>query len=352
MYKILLPLLLLISNISYCQELVPIPDPIPNNDTLEYEIVDFSYLEALDAIVLPKDDEGVNIQAVGLKPGVENRKFLILENSNANYIEVSKLIDFNGITVAIFPPKTVFADEEGKYPIEGEPGDRLGISIRTPTTAKWIEVVIADTPTDPVDPPPIPGTGPSEQDLAKVQSIAYQATKDLQDPITTRYIKDALTTISLSEVLSEATVEIQGAIAKALVDSMKEVSPPYKDWKGKFRQPINIEIVRLESQGKVKTTTHLKQLVDAIVKGLSTNTASAFKNGVVEMYTSPGCDVCAQWKQNVWPILQKAGWTLKEIQSGGTVPRFRICNHGRCSEEVIGYLNISNFNLLNQSLRN
>ena len=323
-------------------------EPLPLHSVLdsvfEYTAEQATYLEAKDALVTPTDD-GVLVQVLELKPEAKRGIALTVSGITNPVIEVTRLIDYNGFTVGLWPPTDMEPNNLGIYNILGNAGDRFGIRAETQGGLRKFEVKIDGDPSDPppidpVDPPP--GDGPSAEDLSAITAITSSAVATLNDPITTRYIKSALENVSLSEVLSEATAQAQKAIATALQDSMKEVNPPYKDWNGAFRKPINAKIVELESQGKVKTSAQLKLLVDAIVEGL--DSTSSMSTHTIKMYSRPDCILCKNWRRDVFPSLASKGWALEEILlEQGDVPRFVVCDRDKCSNEFVGYMSIAAF---------
>lgn len=320
MYKYLLPLILL-CNISLAQS------------PLEYTVTQATFLKA-DAAKIYELEDSVSIQVEGLKPESTKAAVLTIDNDTFNYIEVSELVDFNGITVAVFPPKTLYPAEENTYHIEGLSGQRFGVAIRTSDTVKWIEVLIEGTPT-PAPPLPVP-----PEDYAQITDLVKTSTQALQDPTTTSAIKKELEQLSLSEVLSEAKEEVKEAVAKGLRESMKILDPPYKDWETGFKVPLNTLIASLE----ITTSQQLQKVVDAIVAGMESTST-------VTIYSKDDCNICTSWKQEVWPTLEKAGWTLKVVEDDYPVPKFQVCTNGLCSQKVQGYMTVEQFSQIVSKMR-
>lgn len=330
----------LIGNISAQEEAPSLPlhatPSVLEDSTLKYEVQTFDYLKAKDAIILPAE-EGVQIQVIGLEPGVVKKTYLLLEDETIPSIEVSKLIDFNGLTVAVFPPQLVKAESPGQFYLDPELGQRLGIAIRSDGEVKWIEVTLSTDPTDPTDPPPSGNLTP--EDLDGITNQVKGAVLTLQDPVTAAYIKKYLTNTSLSEVLDVATEQVQKAVQDALTESMKELKPPYKDWYNLFRVPLNQKIISLEVSGKVKSTGDLQQIVDAVIKGFDEGQTSA-NVPYITFYSRENCVLCEEWRRIVKPDLERLGWAIKEETLAPTesAPRFLVCEKGRCSQLVNGYM--------------
>lgn len=339
-------------NISYITLiLLLLVNPLYAEDKLQYEAIQATFLSADDAIVY-QEDEGVVIQTVGLNPGQQSGVVLVFDNLEDTEIEVTTLIDFNGMTVGLYPPKNMKPNDKGVYNLLGNKGDRFGIRARTKEGLQQIYVVIEGVTTDPDDPPPDSPVGqPTPIDIQALVSIGQKASTDLSDPITTRYIKDALTALSLSEVVEVG--KIKEAVGQALVASMKEVSPPYKDWNGVFRVPLNTKLSSMVTENKLSSTTNVKLVIDALIKGLSSNTTnviSKIKNGTITMYTRPGCVHCERWLREIRPQLHE--WKVEQVlDTTHAVPRFQVCDNNKCSKIHEGFMDINDFIKLVDSLK-
>lgn len=256
-------------NISYRTLLIValLLSPSYAQSKLEYTAIQSTFLTAKDAIIYQEEDK-VTIQTVGLEPGQQSGVTLSFDNLTDPEIEVTQLIDFNGLTVGLYPPKNMKPNDKGVYNILGKKGDRFGIRARTEDGLQQIYIEIEGETTDPDDPddpddPPTDSLTPA--DIQSIVAITSNAATTLNDPVTARYIKDALTELSLSEVIGE--VQMKVVISTALVESLKDVNPPYKDWNGLFRAPLNAKLVELKD--KISSTASLKAVIGAIIKGLN-----------------------------------------------------------------------------------
>lgn len=343
-------------NISYITlMLLLLVNPLYADGKLEYEAIQATFLSADDAIVY-QEDEGVVIQTVGLKPGQKSGVVLVFDNLEDPEIEVTTLVEFNGMTVGLYPPKNMKPNDKGVYNVLGNKGDRFGIRARTKEGLQQIYVVVEGVTTDPENPPDSPPTDPpAEQptpiDIQTLVSIGQKASAELADPITARYIKEALTTLSLSEVVEVS--KIKEVIGKALLSSMKEVNPPYKDWNGVFRVPLNTKLSSMVTENKLSSTANVKLAIDALIKGLtttSTNVLSKVKNGTITMYTRPGCIYCERWKKEIRPQLHE--WKVEEVLDlTHAVPRFQVCDNNKCSKIHEGFMDINDFIKIVDSLK-
>jgi hypothetical protein len=338
MYKLplTLVLLLLCSDISFAQE-------------FSYNSKQATFLEA-ESAKLYQSDKGVLLSVIGLNPESKVGVELTIEGLTEPEIEVTRLIEFQGITVGVYPP-LLLKPTEGVYLVLGKPGEQYGVRARTTEGIKHFVILLEgveepDVPSDP-DPPPSGNLLPA--DLAAISSLS-SANKPADDPITTRYITEALNKLSLSEVLGEAALEMKVAIGDALVESMKEVRPPYKNW-NKFRVALNDAIVKLVADGKVTNGKDLTKVKDAVVSGLNSS-ASLQQNGTIILYYRDGCDLCIEWLRDVYPRLQAIGWKLQKVKTTkGSVPKFVICDNNKCSEEIAGYMDDALFKLYAERLR-
>jgi hypothetical protein len=301
----------------------------------DYTVTQATFLKA-DAAQVFDADVGVSIQVEGLKSDKEYKAVLTLNDQTITKLVVWKLMTINGQTVAVFPPTTQSPVAPGVFHIAGNPGDSFGTDISN----QWIKITIGPTPAPDPDPDPDPPSGgPTVEDIEGLAKIVKN-TATLNDPITAKYIKAALH--SLSEVS-----EVKAAIGEALIASMKEVRPPYKDWEGVFRKPVDAYLVQMKE--RLTKPEYLKIMIKVIVDNLGESTQSITSK--IVMYSNATCTICTQWKERVYPALRKAGWILEEVDSAGVVPRYIICDRDRCSEEFVGYMTLDNFNKTLAKLR-
>lgn len=245
---------------------------------LKVDVQQITFLRASAAQILPQD-EGVAILAEDLEDTREYAAKIVITDQPNEYIEASRLLTVDGITVAEFPPLVITPISEGEgtntYLLSGNPGDRFGVSIRSSVVPQWLEVKIDGPSTpdpdqpDPDEPEP-PAGDLTPADLTAIENTVVSAVKSLADPITQAEIKSELEALveNFPTERAAAVTETQNAIARGLVKSAPKLKPPYKDWKGKFRTPLDAAIVGIEA--KADTAAEFKQIVQAIVKGLGT----------------------------------------------------------------------------------
>jgi hypothetical protein len=337
MYKLLPILALLLCDISFAQE-------------FSYNAKQATFLEA-ESAKLYQSDKGVLLSVIGLNPERKVGVELTVEGLTEPEIEVTRLIEFQGITVGVYPPNQL-KPTEGVYLILGKPGERYGVRARTTEGIKHFVVVLegVEEPDVPTDPDPPQSGNLTQADLDSVTTLVSASVATLKDPITTRYISAALEKVSLSEVLGEAAVELKEAIGNALVDSMKEVRPPYKDWESNFRKPLEAKITELVTAKKVVNGSDLQQVVKAMVKGMSTT--SSLSRATIKIYYRENCNLCTKWETEVFPSLKAVGWALDKVyEPTATVPKFVICDNNKCSKEIVGYLDIPTLKLYLEGMR-
>ena len=246
--------------------------------TLEFTTSQLTYLKAQSASVIPAED-GVAIVTTGLEPGQKNAVRLVVRDQPNEFIEVSRLRKWNGRTVADYPPQTIKPttqnDASNSYIITGQVADRFAVAIRSGSQPQWIEVAIEGTSQPDAPQPDQPEPEPGElspADLQGIEKTARDAAKALVDPITQSEIKKALDVLlagSIPDDLQVAVADFQGAIARGLVVSAPKVQPPYKDWRGKFRVPLDAAIAKLKD--KISTGKTFRQIVEATARGLASN---------------------------------------------------------------------------------
>lgn len=288
MYKrLILPLILLIScipqevavlDISMAQEPRPdisileptpvpsLPEPVvpfPTIVPFSYTLVQTTFLEAKSAKIYQLEGK-VRLQVEDLEPEQKPGLILTLKGVTEPILEVTTLVDFNGMTVGLYPPRFIKPDEPDTYIILGNPGDRYGIRART---VDGIEQIFAEikgkpkpVPTDPVDPPkPLPTLD------ALTKSVSMMVTT-INDPVTQAAIKGKLESLvqAFPAELDLAKSQTKAAIMDGLLESMSKLPPPYKDWKNGFRIPIDNELSKLG----IVTASQMQQAVIAITKGM------------------------------------------------------------------------------------
>ena len=302
-------------------------------DKLEHTITQATFLEAKAATIYQLD-EGVQIQVEGLTPESKQGLIVSIKGLTDTEIEITTLIEFQGLTVGLYPPQFKSPNEDGNYVILGEPGQRFGIRGRTEDGIKQIFAEISGTPTPapdlPTDPPP---------SLDAVTKIVNTALDELDDPVTASYIRKELVSIQFTDNLENDIKATKAAIGKGLLEAAKVVKPPYKDWEGKFRIPLDKAI-------SPKTSTELQAIVKAIVDAIP-ESQSVSK---IIMLTREDCEYCKKWEREVEPLLK--GWEIDKRLHNGDVPSFLVCVDGVCSPPYIGYMSVTDFNAIVRSLRN
>lgn len=285
--------------------------------------------------VVLKSDAGFLIIAPDVSDKKQGVSLQVAKSLSVTSVEVSKLVVIDGLTFAVFPPQQLEPlDSEDKdynvYIIQGSPGQRFGVSVREVGKPQWFEVVIAGAPTDP-DPSPSPI---DVSDIAKIHGPQG-------DDITRAEILKNLKALTFTGSFDEAVNATKVAISNALLDAPAQ--PPYKDWEGEFRKPVNEIIKKLN----VTTVEQWKQVVDAMIKGLSAQPST------ITMYTRDNCLPCAQWKQEVWPSLEALGWRIVEVPNSTkpSVPSFEINDRGKIVTHE-GYISYDVFSSVINALRN
>lgn len=327
MFKHLLLALVLVCP-SYAQELKPLSSILEKAQ--DVTISQVTYVRADSAEVIPSDG-GVIIFAEGLKSDKQLAVKLLIENQEVTSLEVSKLVEINGLTFAVFPPTVVppLPEKPNTFIITGDSGERFGVSIRSSGSPQWLEVKIAGEPEAPEQP---------NIDVSDIEKV-----RGPDDPITRDAILSSLKQLKFTGTLDDAIVATRLAISNALLDA--PAVPPYKDWKGEFRDPINKIIERLLNAGQIRSIADWQLVVNAMIKALQPTTTSK-----IIMTTSPNCQVCKDWKRNVLPYIK--GWRFEEVtDTTVSVPRFQICDGDKCSNVIVGYMSIDAFNSTVYSLR-
>jgi hypothetical protein len=305
-----------------------------------YEISQATFLTADSATVFPNEDK-VTIQVQNLSPEKQLGLVLTLEGLTEKEIEVTTLIDFNGLTVGLYPPKYVSPNDQGNYIVLGKAGDRFGIRGRTESGIKQIFAEIEGKPEEPDKPP----TEPDEpENPLLITEMVQKALVDLDDPVTARYIRQELTKVEYSGNLDQDIQAVKDAIGDGLVLSMKELDPPYKDWQTKFRQPLDKLLTP-------ETSAELEASIKVVIEALGDTTAATRSVNKVVMFTRSGCVRCAEWNRTVRPELEAIGWEIEEIYSSQAVPAFMVCTNRKCSNLITEYLTIPAFNQVVASLR-
>lgn len=235
------------------------PEVVP---AFSYESYQATFLKAKAAQVSPSEG-GVVIEVQELSNELLLGVVLSFDGLTNPVIEVTTLLEVNGISVGTFPPQLLKPDAAGRYPIIGKKGDKFGIRVETVTGTTFISAQIEGEPVPPAPPTP-PPTPPV--DLTDVTRLVSAAVSVLADPITQQSIKTELEKLlkAFPDDLATAKVSIKSAISTGLLESMPKVHPPYKDWQGGFREPLDKKIIELSPT----TSSQLESIVDAIVKGM------------------------------------------------------------------------------------
>lgn len=243
---------------------VPEPIPVPILD-FSYEVHQASFLSAKSAKVFTTDT-GVLIEVQELSKEIQKGIVVYFVGILDTTVEVTTLLNLNGVTVGTFPPRYVKPSEHGTYQITGNSGDKFGIRVTTKDGPRHVLAEIAGTPTPPTDPPPVDPPDPPPTDLSDITKLVSVAATTLNDPITQEHIKIELAKLlsNFPDDISLAKSALKNAISSGLLESMPKVVPPYKDWKNGLRIPLDKEIEKLAPS----TTSQLKSIVEAIHKGL------------------------------------------------------------------------------------
>ena len=240
------------------EPVVPFPTIVP----FSYTLVQTTFLEAKSAKIYQLEGK-VRLQVEDLQPEQKPGLILTLKGVTEPILEVTTLVDLNGMTVGLYPPQFIKPDEPDTYIILGNPGDRYGIRART---VDGIEQIFAEIkgkpkpiPTDPVDPKPLP----TLDGLTK--SISMMVTT-INDPVTQAAIKGKLEALvqAFPAELDLAKSQVKTAIMDGLLESMSKLPPPYKDWKNGFRIPLDNELSKLG----IVTASQLQQAIIAVTKGM------------------------------------------------------------------------------------
>lgn len=240
--------------------------PTPVSPTaFSYTTYQATFLTAKSASVT-SSDTGVLIEVQDLSNTISYGVVLSFQGLVDKDIEVTTLLNLNGTTVGVFPPKYLKPSSNNTYPILGKQGDQFGVRVETDEGIRFITAQIdkPTTPVPPTDPPPTdPPTTPNLESITKTVSVAVST---LADTITQSAIKEELQKLlaNFPNDISLARTSLKAAISEGLLVSMPKLKPPYKDWDGGFRKPLDKEIIRADP----KTAPALKQIVEAIVKGM------------------------------------------------------------------------------------
>lgn len=304
-----------------------------------YEIADVTLLKAVSAELVQESDESVLILVKDLDPVPVYGVLILITGLEHEYIEAYDVIEFNGKSLAVLPPRSYIAmdGKPGQYLVTGKPGEKKFIAIRSGTSPVWFEIQIKGRTTPDPDPDPEPDpTGPSEQDLRDIISLVSSSVQSLQDPITQKSIRDELSKVieTLPSDFSLAIAAYRKAIADGLTNA--DVNPPYKDWAGKFRKPLSDKLETLS----ISTSGHVLSVVKAVIAGLGQAQAES-RPSRITMYTRADCQPCLQWKRDVLPSLKKQGWEYDEFIVGNQVetPQFEVTYQGKKWPSIIvGYM--------------
>jgi len=235
------------------------PENPPSIPTFSYESYQATFLKAKAAQISPSDG-GVVIEVQELSSELLVGVVLSFDGLTNPIIEATTLLELNGVTVGTFPPQLIKPNTAGKYPIIGKKGDKFGIRVETVNGTTFVTAQIEGEALPPPDPPPPP------VDLADVTRLVSASVSVLADSVTQQAIKAELEKLlaNFPDDLSLAIASLKSAISTGLLESMPQLSPPYKDWKGGFREPLDKKLVEL----KPATSSQLKSIVEAVVRGM------------------------------------------------------------------------------------
>lgn len=260
MYKLLtIPLLAVVLLVSP-QENIPTPAPplptIKDVTPFEYTVTYTTFLEAKSAKIYQLADK-VRIQVEDLASDRKQGAVLDIKGIVEKQIEVTTLVNFNGLTVGLYPPQFISPDTDGTYIVLGESGDKFGVRARTST---GIEQIFLEIPGKKPDLPPPTGS------LDNITKVVKLSASTLNDPVTQAAIKVEIERLlnNFPDNLDAAKERLKTAISDGLLLSMVDLSPPYKDWKNGFRVPLDAEITKMQ----VTSASQFKEIVIAVSKGL------------------------------------------------------------------------------------
>lgn len=260
MYKLLtIPLLAVVLLVSP-QDNTPTPAPplptIKEVVPFEYTITYTTFLEAKSAKIYQLADK-VRIQVEDLSTDRKQGAILDIKGIVEKQIEVTTLVNFNGLTVGLYPPQFISPDTDGTYIVLGESGDKFGVRARTST---GIEQIFLEIPGKKPDLPPPTGS------LDNITKVVRLSTSTLNDPVTQAAIRKEIDRLlaNFPDNIDTAKEKLKTAISDGLLLSMADLDPPYKDWKNGFRVPLDTEIGKVQ----VTNTSQFREVVIAISKGL------------------------------------------------------------------------------------
>jgi hypothetical protein len=166
-----------------------------------------TYQQADSAEVL-KQDQGVIVIAEGLKPTAKFAAKITVVNQNSDYIEVFP-------QKKPFPPLVVEQFRPGEYLIQGEPGDKFNISVRSANTKPvWL---VAEIPALPGETkPPVS----SDSDLEPLKKAVVQNAVATKDATTAKALAAAFRAIDFAQAktLEDAVKTLKLARAKVFND--------------------------------------------------------------------------------------------------------------------------------------
>lgn len=262
MYKLLtIPLLAVVLFVSP-QETEPTPaPPLPSPKPVtvvpfEYTVTYTTFLEAKSAKIYQLADK-VRIQVEDLATDRKQGAVLDIKGVVEKQIEVTTLVNFNGLTVGLYPPQFISPDTDGTYIVLGESGDKFGVRARTAT---GIEQIFLEIPGKKPDLPPPTGS------LDNITKVVKLSASTLNDPVTQAAIKVEIDRLlnDFPDNVETAKQRLKTAISDGLLLSMVDLPPPYKDWKNGFRVPVDAEISKVQ----VTNASQFREVVLAISKGL------------------------------------------------------------------------------------
>lgn len=234
----------------------PTPPSVLDSGAMEYTVTQATFLEASAAKIHSSGDK-VLLQVQDLNPVSKVGVVLVLSNLTDPEIEVTTLIDFNGMTVGLYPPQEITPNSDGEYIVIGEPGTRYGVRAITSEGLERIYLQIEGEPEPPV---------PPEADLSELTEKVSISVATLDDEITQKALKNFIDEAieNLPDDLDAAITSYKEAVSSAFTYSMPKVDPPYKDWFNGFRVLVDDEMTKLE----ITSVTQFKAVLIAISKGL------------------------------------------------------------------------------------
>lgn len=176
----------------------------------------------------------------------------------SKYIQVYNVVVVNGQPFASFPPR-IYESTDGKYLVLGKPGDRLGISIPSPTGPPvYQETTIAPSTTPPPEEPQPPPVG-----FEKLKLLSKDLADKVNDPQTRQKLAAAYKSVlSVEKSFDQLTSDIVAARQLVLNARPRPVTTNWEPWK----LAIEEELKRLVPANDVKTYV---AAFEAVIAGLT-----------------------------------------------------------------------------------